>query len=330
MVDNGAELSVIPPSLADRRNLDPGFMLQAVNKTSISTYGQRLLSLNFGLRRNFSFVFVIADVSTALLAPISSIPSISRLTSANPASRTTQPASASRVGCLPAHPWTSASVARRLVPVLPTFLITTHSCYIHPVLLQKLGTILFCSFVNDIRHVCGPQNAVADAFLHVSINALHFPAGVDFAVMANEQAQADRPRAKDFPGFLFKDVPLPDRDGTILCKVSIGVNRLFVPEKLRRQVFDALHCISHPGARAIQKLIATRFVWPNMNKDIRAWARSCLHCQRSKVSRHNRSPIRTFRMPDARFSHLHLDLIGPLSISRGCTYLLTCVDRFSR
>ena len=67
MVDNGVKLSVIPPSLADLRDLDPGFTLQAVNKTSISTYGRRLLSLNFGLRRNFSFVFVIADVSTALL-----------------------------------------------------------------------------------------------------------------------------------------------------------------------------------------------------------------------------------------------------------------------
>ena len=54
-------------SLADCRNLDPGFTLQAVNKTSISTYSRCLLSLNFGLRRNFSFVFVIADVSTALL-----------------------------------------------------------------------------------------------------------------------------------------------------------------------------------------------------------------------------------------------------------------------
>ena len=62
-------------------------------------------------------------------------------------------------------------------------------------------------FCNDIRYVCGPQNAVADAFSRVPINALHLPAGVDFAAMANEQAQADRPRAKDFPGFLFKDVP---------------------------------------------------------------------------------------------------------------------------
>ena len=54
--------------------------------------------------------------------------------------------------------------------------------------------------------------------------------------MANEQAQADRPRAKDFPGFLFKGVPLPDHDSTILCEVSTGVNRPFVSEKLRLQV----------------------------------------------------------------------------------------------
>ena len=67
MVDNGAKLSIIPPSLTNRRNLDPGFTLRAVNKMSIAMYGQHLLSLNFGLRRKFNFVFIIANVSTALL-----------------------------------------------------------------------------------------------------------------------------------------------------------------------------------------------------------------------------------------------------------------------
>ena len=73
MMDNGAELSVIPPSLTffssltNCRNLNPSFTLQAANKTSISMYSWRFLSLNFGLHRNFSFVFVIADISTALL-----------------------------------------------------------------------------------------------------------------------------------------------------------------------------------------------------------------------------------------------------------------------
>ena len=209
-----------------------------------------------------------------------------------------------------------------------TFSLRSHSDRYSDREVRQLNFI--SQFCNDIRHVCGPQNAVADAFSRVPINALHLPVGVDFAAMANEQAQADRPWVKNFLGFLFKDVSLPDRDGTILCEVSTGVNRPFVPEKLRQQVFDALHYISHPGARAKQKLIATRFVWPNMNKDICAWARSCLHYQRSKVSRHNCSPFGTFRMPDARFSHLHLDLVGPLPISRGCTYLLTYFDRFSR
>ena len=38
----------------------------------------------------------------------------------------------------------------------------------------------------------------------------------------------------------------------------------------------------------------------------------------------------TFANPDARFDHLHLDLIGPLPSSQGCRYLLTHVDRFTR
>lgn len=35
-------------------------------------------------------------------------------------------------------------------------------------------------------------------------------------------------------------------------------------------------------------------------------------------------------MPDTRFSHVHLDLVGPLPISNDCRYLLTIIDRFTR
>ena len=34
--------------------------------------------------------------------------------------------------------------------------------------------------------------------------------------------------------------------------------------------------------------------------------------------------------PDARFDHVHLDLVGPLPSSAGQSYLLTCIDRFTR
>ena len=67
-----------------------------------------------------------------------------------------------------------------------------------------------------------------------------------------------------------------------------------------------------------------------MWRDITAWTRSCVSCQKSKVHKHIRAPLGTFSTPDARFSHVHIDLVGPWPVSQGFTYLLTCIDRFTR
>ena len=61
-----------------------------------------------------------------------------------------------------------------------------------------------------------------------------------------------------------------------------------------------------------------------MNTDIREWVSPCLKCQQCKVHRH------TFSNPDARFSHIHIDLVGPMPICQDYQYLLTMVDRFLR
>ena len=66
-----------------------------------------------------------------------------------------------------------------------------------------------------------------------------------------------------------------------------------------------------------------------MNIDIRNWARSCLQCQRSKI-RHTATPLSTFATPDARFDKIHIDIVGPLPPSHGFSYILTCIDRFTR
>ncbi|XP_064462608.1 uncharacterized protein LOC135373314 [Ornithodoros turicata] len=50
----------------------------------------------------------------------------------------------------------------------------------------------------------------------------------------------------------------------------------------------------------------------------------------SKVQRHTISPPSQFPEPDGRFRHVHLDLVGPLPPSKGCAYLFTCIDRFTR
>lgn len=77
-------------------------------------------------------------------------------------------------------------------------------------------------------------------------------------------------------------------------------------------------------------MISERFVWPNMKKDITNWVDSCIPCQNSKISRHNKATLANFNVPDARFRHINIDLVGPLKVSNGFRYALTCIDRFSR
>ncbi len=70
------------------------------------------------------------------------------------------------------------------------------------------------------------------------------------------------------------------------------------------------------------------FAWYGLQKDVREWTRCCITCQ--TTNRHNKGPIYTFDVPDARFHHVHIDLFGSLSSARGHHFLLTCVDRFTR
>lgn len=40
------------------------------------------------------------------------------------------------------------------------------------------------------------------------------------------------------------------------------------------------------------------------------------------------APVGTFTSPDARFAHVHVDIVGPLPSSQGYRYLMTAVTRW--
>jgi len=67
-----------------------------------------------------------------------------------------------------------------------------------------------------------------------------------------------------------------------------------------------------------------------MNTDINQWVKACLPCQRGKILRHAHSPPEQISVPHRRFSHIHIDLVGPLPSSGGFTSILTIVDRTTR
>ena len=125
-------------------------------------------------------------------------------------------------------------------------------------------------------------------------------------------------------------VPLANSAHPLYCDTFTGKQRPVVPLLWRRTVFNALYQLSHPGVHATQKLVTSRYVWPGINSDICRWTRACVQCQRAKIHGHTTAPHSSLPTTDAQFEVIHLDLVGPLLLSQGFTYILTCIDRFTR
>ncbi|KAK5648403.1 hypothetical protein RI129_003295 [Pyrocoelia pectoralis] len=66
LIDSGADVSVTPPS-SDKTHPSSDKTLFAANGTPIVTFGEKLLQLDIGLRRNFSWVFIVAQVQQPIL-----------------------------------------------------------------------------------------------------------------------------------------------------------------------------------------------------------------------------------------------------------------------
>ncbi|GBO39378.1 Uncharacterized protein K02A2.6 [Araneus ventricosus] len=65
LVDSGADVSIIPATSQNKKKAE--YLLYAANGTEISTYGIKVLNLGLGLRREFQFPFIIADVTKGIL-----------------------------------------------------------------------------------------------------------------------------------------------------------------------------------------------------------------------------------------------------------------------
>lgn len=182
-------------------------------------------------------------------------------------------------------------------------------------------------FSTDIRYVAGEDNVVADALSRVD----EISAGIDYEALAKEQqndVELDK-LTKGETALKLVRLPIPGTDVAVLCDVSTGVARPFLTQRYRKQAFDSVHQLSHPGVKASIKLVSSRFVWPSMKRDCGIWARNCVQCQKSKISRHVKAPMGKFPQSN-RFEHVHVDIVGPLPSSEGYRYVLTCVDRFTR
>ena len=135
-----------------------------------------------------------------------------------------------------------------------------------PVQLNHLSFI--SEFTTDIQHVSGAENIVADAMSRVE--AISQP--VDFQALAASQDTDD-----ELWSFLsgetslrLEKVPIPGHPVLVYCDTSTARPRPHITAPFRRRIFDMLHNLSHPGARATTRLVTESFVWPSVLKDCHA------------------------------------------------------------
>ncbi|GFW99422.1 transposon Tf2-9 polyprotein [Trichonephila clavipes] len=179
-------------------------------------------------------------------------------------------------------------------------------------------------FSCNILHVLGKDNVVADALSRIdSISE------INFEEIAEEQTTDEElQQLLDSNALKFKPSTLPSGE-KLWCDISRSKVRPYIPQKFRFQMFQLIHGLAHPGIKATIELMTEKYVWSDIKKQVREWAKACIRCQKCKVSRHTKSKLGEFEQPDEWFSVVHIDLIGKLSPSEGMQYCLTCIDRFS-
>ena len=68
--------------------------------------------------------------------------------------------------------------------------------------------------------------------------------------------------------------------------------------------------------------------WPGLAADVVSWCKECAACNRAKVTTQPTTTVEKMDILAARFSHVRVDIVGPLPPSReGYTHLLTIIDR---
>lgn len=67
LIDTGADISLLPQRYVGKRLKPAPLKLFAANNATIRTFGEKLLTLDLGLRRAFKWLFCVADVTTPVI-----------------------------------------------------------------------------------------------------------------------------------------------------------------------------------------------------------------------------------------------------------------------
>jgi hypothetical protein len=198
----------------------------------------------------------------------------------------------------------------------------------HWALISKFNVQLLYlpGLINVVANFCPPPNQTTTG----SVATMSEADPVDFEEKAAEQNRC--PETQRFPGTHPSNMLSTRQALNAWLKMFPQAIFAQLPLKFRKSIFDHFHNVAHPGRPASRRIISSRFVWRGLSSDVTGWACRCLACQRGKIHRHTclvPQPI-PIPIPQRRFSHLHVDLVGPLQYSNNFNYIFTIIDRTSK
>ena len=118
-----------------------------------------------------------------------------------------------------------------------------------------------------------PQNTVAGALSHchrpTTVSAIDFNALAEAQVQDPDltRLQSDRNMSSSTT---WKTIHLPTIDSLVVCDTSTESPRPYVPAAFRRQVFDSLHGLAHPGIRLTRRPTTKRYICA-----VKYWTTKC-------------------------------------------------------
>ena len=208
-------------------------------------------------------------------------------------------------------------------------------------------------FTKDVRHISGIDNVFADflsrikpehqgsAYLggepdELAVTEIASAEEIKFQLLSLDALRelqdlcpeikriksGDKPKNTTFKTEVIDGKP-------VFCEMSSSKARPYVPEPLRHQIIASLHNLDHLGQKSSKRRVSDEFYWPSMKKDIDLYVKCCNPCKKVKPAT-KLTNTGEFKVPDSRFSHIMVDIVGPLPPSYGKRFLLTAICRTTR
>lgn len=200
-------------------------------------------------------------------------------------------------------------------------------------------------YTYTVQHISGKSNCIADM---LSRHPLPIPQGHPdnnqlytflvklptlFSDFASEQAQD--PILSEIIAKLKNKENLPKYKlvgNKLTYQIKPNTYRYAVPTHLQPLIYSYyhIHMGVHLGINRTIKAINKIFYWPNSRPYITNRINNCIKCLKSKPNLTKAMGKLSSIIHTYPGEVLYIDLIGPLVPSQGYTYILICVDGFSR